>query len=552
MRLAVIGVGLIGGSIGLAARQRLDAEVAGFDSDPRNAERGARAGRPRPRRRLGRRGGRRGRDRLLRGARSAPSPGWWPRRSRRAAEDAVVTDVGSTKEALLGRAVRRAGERFIGGHPLAGAETAGVENARADLFEGARWYLTPDRALERRPLRPPAARDRRPRRPAPGHRRRDPRPADGDGQPRSPRDRQRARSGGGGRRGRGVRAASRGRPELSRHDPSRRGEPGHLGRHLRHQPRGGRPRGRRRLRASAGGRRADPLRGHRRGGGLAHARPARTADACSRPSSRAASCASSGSRSRTGRAPWPRSRWRWAAPGSTSRTWRSTRHPTCAPAPSRCGWPATTEAERAGRDRARASATPSRSPSDPLRPLGPPVGHPAGLPPDKSISHRAALIARDGGGGDRGRRLPRRRRHEGDPGARCGRSGAEVDGGRPKGPADSDRGRRAFEAPSVAARDRRRQRRDAASHASRVARRAGRGSWTLDGDESIRRRPVDRVAEPLRLMGAEVDCRDGRLPPLRVERRRPARDRLPAARGKRPGEVVRAARRAPRRGRDLA
>jgi 3-phosphoshikimate 1-carboxyvinyltransferase len=43
------------------------------------------------------------------------------------------------------------------------------------------------------------------------------------------------------------------------------------------------------------------------------------------------------------------------------------------------------------------------------------------------------------------------------------------------------------------------------------------GSWTLDGDESIRRRPVDRVAEPLRAMGATVECRDGRLPPLRVE-----------------------------------
>jgi 3-phosphoshikimate 1-carboxyvinyltransferase len=42
------------------------------------------------------------------------------------------------------------------------------------------------------------------------------------------------------------------------------------------------------------------------------------------------------------------------------------------------------------------------------------------------------------------------------------------------------------------------------------------GEWTLDGDESIRRRPVDRVAEPLRLMGAEVVCRDNRLPPLRV------------------------------------
>ena len=45
----------------------------------------------------------------------------------------------------------------------------------------------------------------------------------------------------------------------------------------------------------------------------------------------------------------------------------------------------------------------------------------------------------------------------------------------------------------------------------------GRGSWTLDGDESIRRRPVDRVAEPLRLMGASVECREGRLPPLVIE-----------------------------------
>jgi 3-phosphoshikimate 1-carboxyvinyltransferase len=42
------------------------------------------------------------------------------------------------------------------------------------------------------------------------------------------------------------------------------------------------------------------------------------------------------------------------------------------------------------------------------------------------------------------------------------------------------------------------------------------GEWTLDGDESIRRRPVDRIAEPLRRMGADVDCRNGRLPPLRV------------------------------------
>jgi 3-phosphoshikimate 1-carboxyvinyltransferase len=42
------------------------------------------------------------------------------------------------------------------------------------------------------------------------------------------------------------------------------------------------------------------------------------------------------------------------------------------------------------------------------------------------------------------------------------------------------------------------------------------GAWTLDGDESIRRRPVDRIVAPLRLMGAELSCREERLPPLRV------------------------------------
>jgi 3-phosphoshikimate 1-carboxyvinyltransferase len=40
--------------------------------------------------------------------------------------------------------------------------------------------------------------------------------------------------------------------------------------------------------------------------------------------------------------------------------------------------------------------------------------------------------------------------------------------------------------------------------------------FTLDGDASIRQRPVDRVAEPLRLMGAELSARDGRFPPLLV------------------------------------
>jgi 3-phosphoshikimate 1-carboxyvinyltransferase len=40
--------------------------------------------------------------------------------------------------------------------------------------------------------------------------------------------------------------------------------------------------------------------------------------------------------------------------------------------------------------------------------------------------------------------------------------------------------------------------------------------FTLDGDQSIRRRPVDRIAEPLRLMGAAIEAREGRYPPFSV------------------------------------
>jgi 3-phosphoshikimate 1-carboxyvinyltransferase len=42
------------------------------------------------------------------------------------------------------------------------------------------------------------------------------------------------------------------------------------------------------------------------------------------------------------------------------------------------------------------------------------------------------------------------------------------------------------------------------------------GQWTLDGDDSIRQRPVDRIAVPLREMGADLSCREDRLPPLEI------------------------------------
>ncbi len=53
---------------------------------------------------------------------------------------------------------------------------------------------------------------------------------------------------------------------------------------------------------------------------------------------------------------------------------------------------------------------------------------------------------------------------------------------------------------------------------ARMAQRsAARGAGRLDGDDSIRRRPVDRIVEPLREMGARLRCREDRLPPLEIE-----------------------------------
>src|SRR4029077_6886520 len=45
----------------------------------------------------------------------------------------------------------------------------------------------------------------------------------------------------------------------------------------------------------------------------------------------------------------------------------------------------------------------------------------------------------------------------------------------------------------------------------------GGGEWTLDGDDSIRRRPVDRIALPLGEMGGSLACEEDRLPPLRID-----------------------------------
>src|SRR3954452_6367506 len=140
MKIAVLGVGLIGGSIGLAARARLDAEVAGFDPDRRLLDRAAELGAIDS-----------AHDSVAAAIQDAELifcaapvmalPAIAREALDAAGEGCAVTDVGSVKRDVI--AALGSDGRFVGGHPLAGAETSGVEGARADLFDGARWYLTP-------------------------------------------------------------------------------------------------------------------------------------------------------------------------------------------------------------------------------------------------------------------------------------------------------------------------------------------------------------------------------------------------------------------------
>jgi prephenate dehydrogenase len=139
MRLAVLGVGLIGGSIGLAARERAGATVAGYDPDP-EALTAARA-----RAAIDEAAGSvaealAAADVAVVAAPVGALPELVTQALQAAGPDCVVTDVGSVKRPIV---AANADPRFVGGHPLAGAETAGVQHARADLFDAATWYLTP-------------------------------------------------------------------------------------------------------------------------------------------------------------------------------------------------------------------------------------------------------------------------------------------------------------------------------------------------------------------------------------------------------------------------
>jgi prephenate dehydrogenase len=139
-RLAIVGTGLIGASVALAAKRTAGAEVIGYDPDPEALAAAAARGAV---------------DRNVQSLAeavadaelavvAAPVAQLAPEvRAVLEASDGgcTVTDVGSTKVGVCSAAF--GSDRFVGGHPVCGSEARGAEHASAELFEGATWFLTP-------------------------------------------------------------------------------------------------------------------------------------------------------------------------------------------------------------------------------------------------------------------------------------------------------------------------------------------------------------------------------------------------------------------------
>ena len=145
-QVTIIGTGLIGGSLGLALKKRhLVGRVVGCDrapvlehardcgaidegtTNPADATRGS--------------------DLVVLATPVLAILDLMERLGPALPSSTLVTDVGSTKAAIVERAAtsfgKNATRRFLAGHPMAGKENAGVEFADADLFEGAAWLFTP-------------------------------------------------------------------------------------------------------------------------------------------------------------------------------------------------------------------------------------------------------------------------------------------------------------------------------------------------------------------------------------------------------------------------
>lgn len=145
-QITIIGTGLIGGSLGLALRKKKFAgRIVGCDREAaleKARERGAiDQGMPNPADSV------RGSDVVVLGTPVLAIIDLIEQLGPALPAKTVLTDVGSTKTAVIEHAVKvfgkNAAKRFLPGHPMAGKESSGVDYADPDLFRDAVWFFTP-------------------------------------------------------------------------------------------------------------------------------------------------------------------------------------------------------------------------------------------------------------------------------------------------------------------------------------------------------------------------------------------------------------------------
>lgn len=144
-RVAVLGLGLMGGSLGIALREKgLAASIAGYDATPGTAERAIARGAitdaySSPIEAVA------GADIVVLATPVLAEHELFTAIAPALAPAAIVTDLGSTKRQVVewARELLPGPSRFVGGHPMAGSERSGIAAASAGLFQGAVWCLTP-------------------------------------------------------------------------------------------------------------------------------------------------------------------------------------------------------------------------------------------------------------------------------------------------------------------------------------------------------------------------------------------------------------------------
>ena len=152
-RVAIVGIGMMGGSLGMALRSHLpEVLVHGVTRDPRQAEEALRTGAVTS-------AGITIEDAAGADVAVIAAPiEAMPRILRdldRAMPQALLTDVGSVKDRVVRWAVEGLArpERFLGGHPMAGRTESGLGAADASLFSGAPWIFTPRKEQDLEPFK---------------------------------------------------------------------------------------------------------------------------------------------------------------------------------------------------------------------------------------------------------------------------------------------------------------------------------------------------------------------------------------------------------------